>query len=267
MTAVDSTRWGDSLGHLPFRADGEALDVTIDRPNARNSLNPLAHRDLKRDFDPFDADGGIRVAVIRGLGERTFCSGSDLEGRTNTAEEEYPPGGLAGLTHRLDSVKLVIAAVNGHALGGGLKTVLACDLAISVNHAKFGFPEPCTGLTALSGGIHRLVRQITCKSAMGLLQAGQSIDARTALRLGLFNELVPTSDSDATVDSWVSRNLRFAPLALRASKQVARRRNPRARSGCRDYASQPRRAGGSPYLSGKAVASLERPVTAMEFCA
>ena len=223
MTALDWGRWVDSLRHVRVRREGEALHVTVDRPTARNSLDRLAHRELNRVFDSFDADGGLLVAVIRGAGDAAFCSGSDLKEKTDTAEDEYPPGGFAGLTHRFESDKPVIAAVNGHALGGGLEIVLACDLAISVDHATFGFPEPLVGLAALSGGIHRLVRQITYKSAMGLLLTGQSIDAQTALRLGLLNELVPVSDFEATVDRWVARVLRCAPLALRATKQVARR--------------------------------------------
>ena len=222
MTAVDWGRCGDSLRHVRVRTDREALHVTIDRPSARDSLNRLAHRELNRVFDSFDADDGLRLAVIRGAGDKAFCSGSDLKEKADTAEDEYPLGGFGGLTHRFDSDKPVIAAVNGHALGGGLEIVLACDLAISVDHATFGFPEPLVGLAALSGGIQRLVRQIPYKSAMGLLLTGQSIDAHTALRLGLINEMVPESDFDAAVDRCVARVLRCAPLALRVTKQVAR---------------------------------------------
>ena len=221
MTALDWGRWVDSLRHVRVRREGEALHVTVDRPTARNSLDRLAHRELNRVIDSFDADDGLRLAVIRGAGDKAFCSGSDLKEKADTAEEEYPLGGFAGLTHRFDSDKPVIAAVNGHAWGGGLEIVLACGLAISVDHATFGFPEPLVGLAALSGGIQRLVRQIPYKSAMGLLLTGQSIDAQTALGLGLLNEVVPESDFDAAVDRWVSRVLRCAPLALRATKQVA----------------------------------------------
>ena len=223
MTPEACGTWGDSLGHVRVRLDGEALHVTIDRPAARNSLNRLAHRELNRVFDALDADGGVRVAVIRGAGTKAFCAGSDLTEKTDTARDEYPSGGFVGLTHRFDSDKPVIAAVNGDALGGGLEIVLACDLAISVDCARFGFPEPLVGLAALSGGIHRLVRQIPYKSAMGLLLTGRSIDARTALRFGLLNEVVPVSEFDAAVDRWVSRVLRCAPLAIEATKQVARR--------------------------------------------
>ena len=78
--------------------------------------------------------------------------------------------------------------------------MLACDLAVTVEDAEFGFPEPLVGLAALSGGIQRLVRQIPYRQAMGLLLTGRKIDARRALEFGLVNEVVPAEEFDATIE-------------------------------------------------------------------
>ena len=223
MTSRPAQSLESTFRHVLVQVAGEALYVTMHRPAARNALNRSAHRELDRVFDAFAADDTLRVAVIRGAGGKAFCPGSDLKEKRDRSSDEYPPGGFAGLTHRFDLDKPVVAAVNGHALGGGLEIVLACDLAVAVEHAEFGFPEPLVGLAALSGGVHRLVRQIPYKPAMGLLLTGGRIDARAALGLGLVNEVAPASDFESAVDRWVTQVLRCAPLALQATKQVARR--------------------------------------------
>ena len=211
------------LEHSAVRVDGSVLYVTLDRPALRNALHSAAHHELGRVFDTFSADRELRVAVIRGSGDQAFCAGSDLKAKAGGADDDSPASGFAGLTHRFDLDKPVIAAVNGYALGGGLEIVLACDLAITVEHATFGFPEPRVGLAALSGRIQRLVRRIPHKLAMDLLLTGRTIDARTALNFGLVNEVASVSDFDSAVEQRVLEILLCAPPALKATKQVARR--------------------------------------------
>lgn len=216
------SRLKDNSRHVGLRVKGEALYVTINRPEARNALHEEAHCELARIFDAFASDPGLRIAVIRGVGWKAFCSGSDLKAKIERAAGNLPDSGFAGLTHRFDLDKPVVAAVNGHALGGGLEIVLACDLAVAVESAEFGFPEPLVGLAAMSGGIQRAVQHIPCKQAMGLLLTGRRISARTALQMGLVNEVVPAAKLETAVERWVSDVLRSAPLAIEATKQVAR---------------------------------------------
>ena len=205
-----------------LRVEGRVLHVTLNRPQVLNALHPPAHFELAEVFDAFADDANLCIAVIRGAGERSFCTGTDLKVRAQLGQDEYPASGFAGLTRRFDLDKPVVAAVNGLALGGGLEIALACDLIIAVEHAKFGFPEPRVGLAAMGGGVHRLVRQLPDKVAMGLLLTGRQFSAQEALGYGLVNEVVPAGRLDSAVDAWVADMLACAPLAVRATKQIAR---------------------------------------------
>ena len=209
--------------HTVLRVEDKVLRITLNRPQVLNALHPPAHFELAQIFDAFAADSDLWIAVIRGAGERSFCTGTDLKVRAQLGQDEYPPSGFAGLTRRFDLDKPVVAAVNGLALGGGLEIALACDLIIAAEHARFGFPEPRVGLAAMGGGVHRLVRQLPDKVAMGLLLTGRQFSAQEALGYGLVNEVVPAGKLDSAVDAWVADMLACAPLALRATKQIARR--------------------------------------------
>jgi len=209
--------------HTLLRVDGRILHVTLTRPQVLNALHPPAHFELAGILDAFATDSDLWIAVVRGAGNRSFCTGTDLKVRAEQGRDEYPPSGFAGLTHRFDLDKPVIAAVNGLALGGGLEIALACDLIVAAEHAQFAFPEPRVGLAAMGGGVHRLVRQLPDKVAMGLLLTGRQFSAQEALAYGLVNEVVPGARLDDAVQVWVEDMLACAPLALRATKQVARR--------------------------------------------
>ena len=155
----------------------DVMEVSIQRPEVLNALNIQAHAELADVFDKFANASSLNIAVIRGSGERAFCVGSDLKERAEVGSDMMPPSGFAGLTERFDLEKPVIALVNGDAIGGGLEIILACDLAIAVDTARFGLPEPKVGLAA-SGGLHRLARQLPLKRAMEISLMGKLFDAR-----------------------------------------------------------------------------------------
>lgn len=203
--------------------DGRILRITIDRPEVRNALHPPANAELAGIFDDFAADPELWVAILTGAGDRSFCAGNDLKYQAAGGRIEVPETGFAGLTHRFDLFKPVIAAVNGTALGGGFEIALACDLIVASERATFGLPEVRVGLAALAGGLHRLPRQIPLKQAMGLILTGRPIDAREAWRLGLVNEVVPHEELGEAADRWAAAILEAAPLSVRASKQVVMR--------------------------------------------
>ncbi len=201
--------------------EGPVLWITINRPKALNSLDPDTHFEMAAAFDQYAADETLRVAVITGSGERSFCVGSDIKGPILTSIEQYPPSGFGGITCRFDLNKPVIACVNGLALGGGVEIVAACDLAIAADHAEFSLPEPRVGLAALGGGgLQRLARQMPMKHAMDLVLTGRRIGADEAKTMSLINQVVPKSELRARTMAMANQIVEMAPLAIEASKQV-----------------------------------------------
>jgi enoyl-CoA hydratase/carnithine racemase len=204
-----------------YEVNGPLLTLTIDRPEVLNSLHPDAHRELADAFDRYAADPALRVAIVTGTGERAFCVGTDLKALDATGDHTKPSTGFAGITHRFDLWKPVIAAVNGLCLGGGMEILAACDLAVASDHAQFGLPEPRVGLAALGGGLlQRLPRQIGMKDAMALVLTGKRIGADEARRIGLINEVVPATQLMERARALAQDILDCAPLAIQTSKQV-----------------------------------------------
>jgi len=210
-----------SYSHISVAAEGPVLTVRIDRPEVRNALHPAAHAEMAAALDAYAADHTLRVAVITGSGDKAFCAGSDLKVRAEMGRDEMPATGFAGIAERFDLWKPVIAAVNGDTIGGGLEIVLACDLAVAVEEARFGLPEPNVGLAA-AGGLHRLARAIPDKWAMEVALTGRLFGAAEALRLGLINRVVPRADLAATVAAVAAEIAANAPLSVRATKQMMR---------------------------------------------
>ena len=201
--------------------DHGVFTITLDRPEVLNALHLEAHRELSRAFDLYASDPELRVVIVTGSGERSFCVGTDLKSLSGTGAYEYPRGGFGGITTRFDLWKPVIAAVNGLCLGGGAEIVAACDLAIASDHAEFGLPEPLVGLAALGGGaLQRLARQMPMKEAMWLALTAQRIGAEEARRIGLINEVVPRGQALSRSKELARSMLACAPLALEATKQV-----------------------------------------------
>ena len=207
--------------HVLVEREGAILWITINRPASLNALNPLAHREASAALDTFAAEPELRVAVLTGAGDRAFCVGSDLKSRAERNADDHPPTGFAGISHRFDLPKPVIAAVNGLALGGGTEIVAACDMAIAADHAEFSLPEPRVGLAALGGGgLQRLARNMPLKHAMDLVLTGRRIGAAEAKAMGLINDAVPAAELKARVRQVAEMIIAGAPLAIEASKQV-----------------------------------------------
>ena len=131
--------------------------------------------------------------------------------------------GFAGLTHRFDLDKPVIAAVNGIAMGGGFEIALACDIIVVAENAVFALPEPRVGLAALAGGLHRLPREIGTKQALGMILTGRRVSAEEGKALGFINEVVPAGEALAAARRWASVIMEASPMSVRASKQAVYR--------------------------------------------
>ena len=202
---------------------GHVLVVTLNRPEARNAVNAELSQGLGDALERADTDPDIRAVVLTGAGDKTFCAGADLKA-ISRGEALNPPGteqwGFAGFVNHPISTP-VIAAVNATSLGGGTELVLACDLVVAAESAKFGLPEVRRGLMAAAGGLIRLPEQLPRKVAMHLILTGEPIDAQTALRWGLVNEVVPDDRVLAVAIELAETIASNAPLAVQASKRIA----------------------------------------------
>src|ERR1017187_7595285 len=198
-------------------ADGIAV-ITINRPGARNAVNGEVARGIAAAVDDLDARSDVRVLVLTGAGG-TFCAGMDLKGFLAGDAPTAPGRGFAGITER-PPAKPVIAAVEGYALAGGFEIVLACDLVVASEAAKFGLPEVRRGLVAGAGGLLRLPRRIPYHLAMEIALTGGRFPASRMQEAGLINKLVPAGQALAGARELAARVVPGAPLALAATKAV-----------------------------------------------
>ena len=130
---------------------GRICVITISRPEVMNALHRPASLELEQVFDDFFNDSELWVAIITGAGEKAFCAGNDLKYQAAGNDTTLPPSGFGGLTGRFQTIKPVIAAVNGICMGGGFEIALACDLIVAAEYAVFALPEPRVGLAAGAG--------------------------------------------------------------------------------------------------------------------
>ncbi|MDO8703319.1 MAG: enoyl-CoA hydratase-related protein [Sulfuricaulis sp.] len=200
--------------------ESHATIITLNRPEVFNALHPPAHMELESAFDEFAADPDQWIAIITGAGERAFCAGNDLKYTAAGNKLEAGPRGFAGLTARFDLTKPVIAAVNGLAMGGGFEIALACDLVIASANAEFALPEPRVGLVALTGGVHRLPKQIPLKQAMGMMLTGHRVSAQRGLEMGFVTEIAPVGQALSAAKRWAAEISECSPMAVRATKEA-----------------------------------------------
>lgn len=195
------------------------LLLTINRPAQGNSLDMACMRDIGQALADAQDDDSIRCIVLTGAGERAFCSGMDLKSfAAGGIDIDDGRTGLEIFTHKIYP-KPIIAAVNGTAVGGGFELILACDLAVTAEHAKFALTEVKYGFVAAGGGT-RLPRRIPLAIALELGLTGSFIDAHRAYELGLVNRVVASSQVVTEALALASRIAANGPLALRVTKQL-----------------------------------------------
>ncbi|MET8956474.1 crotonase/enoyl-CoA hydratase family protein [Streptomyces sp. NPDC004393] len=199
---------------------GTTLLITIDRPQARNSVNAEVATLLAKALDELETDPGLRTGVLTGAGG-TFSAGMDLKAALRGESPNIPGRGFGGVTEA-ERTKPLIAAVEGWAMGGGFELALACDLIVAAEDAHFGLPEVKRGLIAAGGGVIRLPRRIPYHLAMEFLLTGEPVSGRRAGELGLANRVVPAGDAVNKSLLLADQLAANAPLALAAVKTVVR---------------------------------------------
>jgi len=185
--------------------------VTLNRPEAGNSINLKLAEELEDICLKVNEDDDIYVVVITGAGDKAFCSGSELE---KSGTKYNVAGAIASIG------KPVIAAINGDALGQGLELALSCDIRLSSDKAKFGFPQIAQGLIPFDGGTQRLPRIVGRGKALELILGAEIITAEEALSIGLVSKVVKGANLAAETEALARTMAAKAPLALRFIKEA-----------------------------------------------
>lgn len=212
-----------SFQAVDYRADGPVAWLTLNRPDRLNAFNVQMRDDLYQALSAVRDDPDVRVAVIRGAGERAFCAGADL------TEFGTAPSPIAARRIRAERdlwgmlayfPKPLIAAIHGFCLGSGLEMSLLCDLRVSTDDAMFGLPEVSLGFIPAAGGSQSLPRVVGRAKALELALLAERIAAAEACRMGLVHRVVARTELEATATAWAERIAALDPAVAQATKQA-----------------------------------------------
>jgi E-phenylitaconyl-CoA hydratase len=208
---------------VTYELEDHVATITLNRPEARNAINGALRNDLNAAWDRFRDDEDAWVGILTANGD-VFCAGGDLKdgagavGTFGGTFWEKPT--INSFESGMELFKPTIAAVHGPCIGYGLTGVLFCDFVIASTEASFRFPEVTLGVPTVVGAI-RLPHRVGWANAMELLLTGKSMDAERAKEIGLIWRLVEPGDLRAEAMAWAKTLTQAAPLAQRATKEVA----------------------------------------------
>lgn len=198
--------------------------ITINRPEAMNALDAAHYKALSEAWIEVRDSTAVRVAIVTGAGDKSFCAGADLKSFI-TAQQDWSENWLTQrdqlLNRGLEVWKPVIAAVNGYCLGGGVTMLYGTDIRVASETATFGLSEVKRGIIAGNGGTQRTLKQLPHCLAMEFLLTGDRIDAAKALDWGLINRVVPQAELMDAAMEFADRIAANAPLAVQAAKELA----------------------------------------------
>ena len=213
------------------KKDGIAT-VTLNRPEALNSMNAEMLCRLADAWQDVNDDQAVRVAILTATGEKAFCAGADLDRlvrmmqKLRPAETEFderivadPNVAYKGIMRNIEVTKPIVAAVKGFCVAGGTELILCTDLRVASEDAQFGLAEVTWGLFPVGGSTVRLPRQIPYCLAMEVLLTGQRISAADAFRIGLVNKIVPASEVMVEARRYADIINANGPLAVQAVKR------------------------------------------------
>lgn len=190
------------------------LVVRLEREAKRNAIDPPMTEGIGAALDRLEDDPELWAGVITGT-PSVFSAGTDMRAGMSSTER----GGQYGVIRRR-RLKPLIAAVEGHAVGGGMEVVLACDLVVASTTARFGLPEVQRSLVPICAGVFRSVRALPLNVARELLLTGDDIDAERAERLGFANRVVPAGQALTEAVELANRICRNGPVAVRETMRI-----------------------------------------------
>jgi enoyl-CoA hydratase len=197
--------------------------LTLNRPEALNAIDSALIAGLQQACEALAADDQVFAVLVRAAGERAFCVGADLKER-RTLDLPATTRLRARLVRSFRSLNALpmptIAAVQGHALGGGFELALCCDLIVAADDARFGLPEATLGIIPGGGGTQLLPRLIGKSQAKLLIFTGRRFDAAEAERLGLVTQVVPRAALESSARALAEEIAANAPISLRQAKKA-----------------------------------------------
>jgi len=210
--------------HIKTKVEDNVATLTLASPPV-NALSPAVLKEIQAALDSFEK-AKVRAVIVTGSGANAFCAGADVKAmrdlETDPAKAaEFLTMGLETFAKVENFPAPVIAAVNNLCLGGGMELILACDIRISSDRARFGLPEVTLGLIPAWGGTARLPRVVGPGNAKELIYTGQLVNAQAALRIGLLNKVVPDGDEvRAALDIAKRVATKASPVSVRNAKQA-----------------------------------------------
>ncbi|TAK35925.1 MAG: enoyl-CoA hydratase [Chloroflexota bacterium] len=200
--------------------------ITLNRPDRHNALCPELLVELKQQLRSLAEGPGMHVVVLRGAGEKAFCSGYDLGSLpTSDSEPTLPPE--EPVAEAMESVKRypypVIAMIHGYAMGAGLGLATVCDLRIAADTGKFGMPPAKLGVVYAPSGLQDFLNVIGPANTRYMFLSARTVEAQEALHLGLVNQVVPAADLRDVVYGLANAIAAYAPLSLSGMKLILNR--------------------------------------------
>lgn len=206
-----------------YEKTGAIIRVTLNRPDKRNSLTPQMLDELRQAIELADEDAEACTIVLTGAGDKAFCAGADLGGFAQAdgflakyESQSLFPRLFAAMER---SKKPIIAAVNGACVAGGFGLMMACDLAIAKESAKFGTPEIARGLFPYMIS-YFILRDVPRRKAFELMLLGETFSATEAASWNVINKSVPDADYPAAVEAWASKLAGYSPAVLRMGRRA-----------------------------------------------
>ena len=205
-------------GSVRLTQQGRIGRITLNRPEQHNALDVEDIERFSSLLDEVEENSDVRVLVVTGTGEHTFCAGASLK--------QLEAGQMRGelfetLTNRLAAVRMpTICGLNGSAYGGGTEIALSCDFRIGVVGSKMSVPAAKLGLCYPLGGLRRYVERLGLSAAKRVLVANEELDAAEMMRIGFLSQVVPRDELESTVEAYAVRIAGLAPLAAQSMKRI-----------------------------------------------
>lgn len=213
------------MADVDYSVEGHIAHVRLNRPKALNAISASMDQMLLDAWTRINEDPNIWVVVLSAEGERAFCAGGDISGGSESTGRMALGGGLTGVGGPLVKLnKPMVAAVQGYVLGGGFELAMCADVIVAADNTQFGMPETKAGIIGEAGIMHRAIRQLPYRVAMGMILTGDRLGAVQALGYGLVNEVVEPSQVLEAAMVWAERIANASPLANQAAKDAVLQR-------------------------------------------